>query len=341
MGCKYSKPEIPIKFFRDFEQKLPECRGKTIVITGTTTGTGYIAALTVARKGAASICLLNRQSIRSSSSLNNLQQLVPGAKFISINCDLSDFSSVNNAISELKRLYGNDGIDILANNAGIMMIKDQATVDGYDVQMQTNHLSHFLLTKGLMPLLEIAASKNGEARVVNHTSEARKGKPFDPKYCRQNGGKLGGDGVSMKIERYHQTKLANALFTYALSAKLVAKGSKVKALCAHPGLAATNLQVTTGQDAGPGCLSCVLSLLFSAGQPQSAEDGTMGLLKCMIDQEVESGVLYGPNGSSQTTGWMSGLAVKIVPDVPEARDEQAMQDLWTVSEEAIGASFVI
>ena len=64
-------------------------------------------------------------------------------------------------------------IDVLCNNAGVMAMKDIATSDGYDVQMQVNHLSHFLLTKELLPLIKLAAESKGEARIVNHTSVAR------------------------------------------------------------------------------------------------------------------------------------------------------------------------
>jgi len=70
----------------------------------------------------------------------------------------------------------------LQNNAGVMALPDARTKDGYDIQMQTNHLSSFLLTQGLMPLLELAASRTGEARIVNHSSGAARGRPLERKY---------------------------------------------------------------------------------------------------------------------------------------------------------------
>lgn len=82
-----------------------------------------------------------------------------------------------------------------ASYAGVMALPDQANKDGYDVQMATNHLSHFLLTRDVMPLLEKAAERHGEARVVQMSSEARKGAPVDAKYYGKNGGNLGGDGT--------------------------------------------------------------------------------------------------------------------------------------------------
>ena len=151
-------------------------------------------------------------------------------------------------MEEIKSKY--DVIDVLVNNAGVMALKDQATMDGYDVQMQTNVISHFLITKELFPLFR----KSEEARIVNHSSMARLGGPLDMDYFEKKGGNLGGDGTDEenlsfqgpRWERYHQTKLANCAFTYGLKKKLEeANITNIIPLLAHPGLALTNLQVTT------------------------------------------------------------------------------------------------
>ena len=128
-----------------------------------------------------------------------------------------------------------EGIDVLCCNAGIMAIHDEATKDGYDVQMQVNHLSHFLLAKELMPLLEKAAAKRHRARIITHSSSAR----FSPanmsgklaaKYFGKNGGDLGGDGGWGRWMRYHQTKLANAVFAAELDRRLRAHQGRHLAL---------------------------------------------------------------------------------------------------------------
>jgi NAD(P)-dependent dehydrogenase (short-subunit alcohol dehydrogenase family) len=97
------------------------------------------------------------------------------------------------------------------------MLPNKPTKDGYEQQMQTNHLSHFLLTSLLMPCLERAASAKGIARVVNHSSIARKrpGTPLAAKYLEKHGD-FGGESASDASERYHQTKLANLAFTVGL-----------------------------------------------------------------------------------------------------------------------------
>ena len=265
MGVSSSQPlDIPVKWFPEFEQKLPSQKGKTICITGCTTGTGYFVARTAVRKGACNVLLLNRESERAVKAEQALKDELSTLKESSsssmttnietIPCDLQDFESVKSAITSIKSKY--QSIDILCNNAGVMAIEDKATKDGYDIQMQTNHLSHFFLTKELLPLLKKAVEVNGEARVCNHSSEARHGKPLEGNYFGKNGGNLGGNGNSMlfggaRWVRYQQSKLANTVFSLCLAERFE-KISGLKSVCAHPGLAATNLQVTSAQANGMG-----------------------------------------------------------------------------------------
>ena len=170
--------------------------------------------------------------------MKQLQAEVPNGKFEAIVCDLQNFASVRSAAEAIKAKY--EVVDVLVNNAGVMALKDQATGDGYDVQMQTNVISHFLITKELFPLLQ----KSNEARIVNHTSMARLGGPLASEYFEQKGGDLGGDGTEAqnvsfqgpRWERYHQTKLANCAFTYGLKKRLEAANiTNVLPLLAHPG----------------------------------------------------------------------------------------------------------
>lgn len=178
----YDKPaDVPSKHFPAFVETLPSLVGKTIAITGTTSGTGYHTALTCAKKGA-SVVLLNRPSERATAAQAKLQEMAgPGASFTAVECDLQSFASVRAAAAQLNAKFASTGLDVLCNNAGVMALADVATDDGYDVQMQTNHLSHFLLLKEVFPLLEKAASERGEARVVHHTSLARFGEAFGEK----------------------------------------------------------------------------------------------------------------------------------------------------------------
>lgn len=315
--------------------------GKTVVITGTTSGTGQVAARTVASLGA-KVLVLNRASARSTASLAELTAAHPDAEVHAVECDLQSFDSVATAAKTVADLCP-EGVHVLANNAGVMALADQATQDGYDVQMQTNHLSHFLLTRELMPLLDRAAKEGGEARVVNHSSVARMNpsKELSAEYLEQRGGSLGGDGNLLdkmffrggRWKRYNQTKLANAAFTAALHHKLSASDSKVKALVAHPGFARTHLQKTSASAGGMSTRGT--DLIGRMGQ--SAEDGAMGLISCMVLPGAQSGQFYGPGSG------MTAMRGKAEPFALEAfYDNEATRNLlWSKSEEATGGEFTI
>eukprot|EP00615_Pteridomonas_danica_P012568 CAMPEP_0114347744 /NCGR_PEP_ID=MMETSP0101-20121206/14153_1 /TAXON_ID=38822 ORGANISM="Pteridomonas danica, Strain PT" /NCGR_SAMPLE_ID=MMETSP0101 /ASSEMBLY_ACC=CAM_ASM_000211 /LENGTH=334 /DNA_ID=CAMNT_0001485253 /DNA_START=180 /DNA_END=1184 /DNA_ORIENTATION=- len=330
MGGTYSQARVvETQWFNDFQEGLPSVEGKVIAITGCTSGTGYICARTCARKGA-HVVMLNRASERSEKALEKLTQDAPGAQITKVDCDLMDFDSVRSAALKLKEKFSDQGIDVLCNNAGIMAMEDKATKDGYDVQMQTNHLSHFLLSKEIFTLLEKAGELRGEARIVNHSSGARKHPAgnLGAQYLGKNGGNLGGNGASMMFgarwQRYHQTKLANAVFTLALADKLNEAKSKVKVACATPGLSATNLQVATAADGGMGSS---WFMRFS----QSAEDGTMPLLQCCLGTETVNGDFFEPSGMLALSGLPNKIQLEPICTLPESR-----VIIWEESEKACG-----
>jgi len=312
--------------FPAFRNKLPRMDGKVIAITGCTTGTGAICAMTCAQLGA-SVIMLNRASTRANNALADLRRIVPGCSATLVPCDLRSFDSVRNACSKLREDLASCGLDVLCNNAGIMAAKDEATVDGCDTQMQTNHLSHFLLTVELWPLLVKAVSLRGEARVVNQTSVARGEKRLDEKFLRKNGGNLDGDGFA-RWTRYQQSKLASLVFTYALRDRQ----NSVKALVAHPGIASTNLQVSTAQSGG---MWHSIRTLLIPRIAQSCEDGSMGVLRCCCEHGVKSGDFFGPGAQG-----LKGAAVLIPPGPEEAIADVATRELlWRVSCEVTDATF--
>ena len=332
MGGAYSQPrDVKSCLFPAFATALPSQAGRVVAVTGSTSGTGFVAARMCAKLGA-HVLLLNRPSARSEAALKAIAEDAPGG-VSAIDCDLQSFASVRAAAVAVKAAVGEQGLDVLCCNAGVMALRDAATADGHDVQMQTNHLSHFLLAKELQPLLEKAAALRGEARIVNHSSGARNVPPgaLEAKYFGRNGGQLGGDGASMLFAgarwvRYHQTKLANAVFTLALADKLAARKSPIKALCAAPGLAATNLQVTTHAEGG---MAATWIMRFA----QSAEDGTMPLLAAMLWPDAVNGGFYEPPGMAAMVGAATSKDLR----KEKYCDAKARALLWAESEKACGA----
>ncbi|CAE7496928.1 unnamed protein product [Symbiodinium natans] len=288
-----------------------------MAVTGCTSGTGKIFARVCAQKGA-KLVLLNRDSLRATEALREISEVSQAAgapEPLGIPCDLTSFKSVREAGAKLQAELREVGLDVLCNNAGIMGFGDKATEDGCDIQMQTNHLSHFLLTYLCMPLLDKAASLRGESRVVNHSSSARvmDGPEFtnklQEKYLQKNGGNLGGNSDKImqgaNFVRYQQSKLANVVFTYALHKRLQDCGSKVKALVAHPGVAPTQLSVGTMSAGGASDLERIpawATKLFFKLKYQTEEDGTVGILRNSCDPAAESGDFFGPLGRGGATG---------------------------------------
>ena len=244
---------IPDIYYPQQLNTIPSLQHKNYAITGCTSGTGFYCAKAAITKNANMVLLLNRHSDRATNAHNKLTEYKKECNsntiIYTVNCDLQSFESVKKCAPMVEALCANSGgLDALVNNAGIMGVPDTRTVDGFDVQMQTNHLSHFLLSYLLMPSLELAADTRGEARIVQHSSGARsKDRATDLDTATVPGmlkaeffnqcepGTLGGDGFPACFNRYHQTKLSNPVFTMALHDLLGKLNSKVKSICADPG----------------------------------------------------------------------------------------------------------
>jgi len=299
--------------------------------------------------------LLNRPSPRSVASLEKLRDTVPEGKFVPIDCDLQDFDSVRTAAEEIKA-KGYTSIYCLSNNAGIMAVPDEITkANGFDKQIQTNYLSHFLLTRELFPLIVAASKQYGDARIVQHSSEARHSTPnqcLEEKYFlkQESDGMLGGNKIKWFLKggpwyRYFQSKLASSVFTQCIHDKLLASKNEdcknILSLSAHPGACDTNL--FDQHKSGSYLMSRIIEPLVLHFFFQSAADGSMGLLKGMIDSRdnVVGGTLYGPEIlGPKINNNMRGPAVPN-PLSPCESDPKGKIMLWRTSEQAIGATFDI
>lgn len=195
---------------------------KTALITGPTSGIGRVTALELARQGYDLILVA-----RNEAKARGLQLEIGNDVSIAfIQCDLSSLISVKEAVREITANYRQ--IDLLINNAGIIVQRRQTTVEGIELTFATNHLGPFLLTTGLIGLLKAADS----ARVVNLTSAAH----FLA--FRYQTAKLTHPPHYYDLLIYSRSKLANILFSNELSERLAPFGITSNAV--HPGIVSSN-----------------------------------------------------------------------------------------------------
>jgi NAD(P)-dependent dehydrogenase (short-subunit alcohol dehydrogenase family) len=208
--------------------------GKNIVITGGNTGLGKATATKLASLGANTI-LLCKTAARGEAAVAEIKQTTGSDKVSTIQVDLSDLSSIQRGVADLKQRV--NSIDILVNNAGVMAIPQRTTTkDGFEMHMGINHLGHFALTGQLLDLL-----RNGDdmKRIVNVASHAHLFGDID-----KNNLMLDKPGSYEPWPAYGNSKQANILFTKELARRLQTVSSAstpIVALCCHPGLCRTEL----------------------------------------------------------------------------------------------------
>ncbi|KQX61296.1 oxidoreductase [Streptomyces sp. Root1310] len=284
---------------------IPDQTGRTVVVTGANSGLGLATVEALARAGA-HVVLAVRDPRRGEAAA----AAVPGSVEVR-RLDLADLSSVR----EFAAGWRGD-LDLLINNAGVMNVPEGRTKDGFETQFGTNHLGHFALTNLLLPYVT--------DRVVVLSSGAHR-MPGRPRIHFEN---LDLSGEYAPMAAYSQSKLANLLFTLELQRRLGEAGSTVRAVAAHPGWAATNLQ---GHDA-----SLLRRLFMRVGNRLIAQDGRAGALPTLYAavRDLPGASYVGPDGLFEMRG-----APTLVGRSAAASDPAAALRLWTVSEELTGVTF--
>jgi NAD(P)-dependent dehydrogenase (short-subunit alcohol dehydrogenase family) len=297
---------------------IPDLTGKVIIVTGANSGIGYEAAKEFTRKGAQTI-LACRNMEKAETALAQIRDEIPDAQAEIMQLDLSRLDSVRAFVDTFKAKY--DRLDVLLNNAGIMMVPYGTTEDGFERQFGTNHLGHFALTGMLIDLL----SNTPDSRVVNVSSNGhRQGKmDFD------NLMYVNGNGYS-PMQAYGRTKLANLLFTYELQRRLEDQKLDVISVAAHPGISETNLGAHL-QD----------KLAFKMLRPiferigQSAAMGALPSIRAAVDSEVAGGEYFGPGGTME----MNGYPV-LVPSSKASHNLEDAKKLWKVSQQLTSVEYL-
>jgi NAD(P)-dependent dehydrogenase (short-subunit alcohol dehydrogenase family) len=298
---------------------VPDLSGRRALVTGVTSGLGETVALELARAGA-EVVLAARSPDKLDATEAHLRRQLPDARLRRLRVDLADLGSVRRAAAEASAL---GPLHLLVNNAGVMATPYQRTVDGFELQLATNHLGPFALTGLLLPALVAS----GDARVVSTGSQAhrmaRRAPLGDPRAPR---------GRYSRWEAYAQSKLAHLMFAFELDRRLHAAGLPVVAVAAHPGFSATGLMSTGLGEGGSRATRAVLVGAFRAlGQPPR-----LGALPTLMaaTADLPGGSYVGPRDFFQMRGQPRLVGARRL-----ARDPDARRRLWELSEAATGVSY--
>jgi NAD(P)-dependent dehydrogenase (short-subunit alcohol dehydrogenase family) len=284
---------------------LPDQSGRTVVITGATSGIGQATAGALAGAGAR-VVLAVRDPEKGAATADLIEREHPGAIVQVRPLDLADLSSVRGFV----RAWSGP-VDVVINNAGVMALRPQHTVDGFELQFGTNHLGHFALSTLLLPVIT--------DRVITVSSDAHRWAHLDlddPNWQRRR---------YRAWQAYGQSKLANLLFTLELDRRLRTSGRR--ALAVHPGWVRTRLG--TGRLGAPAvAVSRVVGSIFG----QSAERGAWSSLYAAT-QDLPGGSFVGPDGPAGNRGRPC-----LIGRSAAASDPELAVRLWTLSERLTAAS---
>ncbi|MFT4708248.1 MAG: NAD(P)-dependent dehydrogenase (short-subunit alcohol dehydrogenase family) [Yoonia sp.] len=309
MTAKQQKEHKMISEFKNWTDKnLPRQDGKTVLITGGNSGIGYCAALALAKAGA-QVVIAGRSADRVNQAIRDIETACVDGRVEAGIVDLASLKSVDQFAEQFKATHPN--LDILINNAGVMMPPEGKTEDGFESQFGVNFVGHFALTRLLYDRLQTTAG----SRIVTLSSIAHRGASIDFDNLRLE------KPYDQKRE-YYQSKLANLLFTLELGRRIDAKGDNVLSVACHPGFTQTELQ----RHIDPAILAGMTFM--------ETWQGSLPTLMAATGSSVAQGDYYGPDGPGEFGGY---------PAIGEidasALDMAAARKLWDVGEDVTGIKF--
>jgi NAD(P)-dependent dehydrogenase (short-subunit alcohol dehydrogenase family) len=290
---------------------VPDQGGRTAVVTGANSGIGFETARMLAERGA-TVILACRDVAKGEAARARISG--PGPVAVQ-HLDLGSLASVRAAAGEIHDRH--QRLDLLINNAGLMMPPYGTTTDGFEQQFGTNHLGHFALTGLLLDLLLPVAG----SRVVTVSSNMHRA-------GRLNFADLQSAQRYRRVAAYGQSKLANLMFSYELQRRLAAAGAQTSALAAHPGTAITALTRYFP--------AAVDRAYHAIGQPiaQQPQAGALPTLRAATDPAARGGEYYGPDGWLEFKG-----SPHRVSSSARSHDERAQRRLWQESERLTGVRY--
>jgi NAD(P)-dependent dehydrogenase (short-subunit alcohol dehydrogenase family) len=294
---------------------IPSQRGRSAIVTGTG-GLGFEDALALAKAGS-EVIIAGRNAEKGAAAVAKIRAEVPFANVRFEHLDLASLASIKDFGKRLRSQR--NSIDLLINNAGVMVPpKREETDDGFELQLGTNYLVHFVLTAELLPLL----LKGNNPRVVTLSSvAAREGEiNFDDLNAQKN---------YSPMQVYSQSKLACLMFAFELQQHSDANGWGITSIAAHPGISRTDLlHNAPGRRSVIGIARSLLWFLF-----QPASQGALPTLFAATSPLAKGAGYYGPNRMSETRGFPTEAKIP-----KQALDAEASVKLWKISQKLTGAS---
>lgn len=282
---------------------IPDQAGRVAIITGASSGIGFETARALAGKNA-TVVMAVRDKRKGERALKDILNENPNAHLEIMHLDLADLMSIKDFADNYLKKF--ERLDLLINNAGVMIPPYSKTKDGFELQFGTNHLGHFALTGLLLGLI----LKTNDSRIVNVSSGAHR-------Y-----GNINFDDLNWKKRKYLKwrsygdSKIANLYFTYELRDKLKKIGTRTIVTSAHPGISISELQRHSK-------FVKILTRIFG----MKSEQGALPILRAAVDSDAENGDYFGPDGWRELKGYP-----KKVRSNRRSQDKEIAKKLWKLSE---------
>lgn len=280
--------------------------GRVAIVTGANRGIGLPTAGELSRHGVR-VVMACRSVERARGAASRIESGVRAGGVVVMELDLADLASVRGFAEEFRRRF--DRLDLLINNAGVMLPPLSRTADGFEAQLGTNHLGHFALTARLLDMLRETAG----SRVVTVASTGHRFAAIDFDDLQWEARRY------QPIRAYFESKLANLLFTCELQRRFDRAGMQSLSVAAHPGWAGTDLLR----------FSRIL-LWLSSLLAMRPSQGALPTLYAATAPDVQPGGYYGPDGFAQIWGHPGQVRAS-----PGSRDPSMAARLWAVSEELV------
>jgi NAD(P)-dependent dehydrogenase (short-subunit alcohol dehydrogenase family) len=281
-------------------------QGKVAVVTGANTGIGYETALELFKQGA-KVYMACRNETKATEAIQRIKADGGSGQLVYLHLNLASLESVK--AFQLKQ--HETALDLLINNAGIMIPPASKTEDGFETQFGVNFLGHFALTGHLFSLLE----STKKSRIVTVSSIAHRGAVIDFENFQL-------EKLYTPWREYGQSKLGNIIFTLELEKRLRKNGCQTVSLAAHPGFSETDLQKYMDKD------------MLASLELMTAKEGAQPTLAACLRPDATGGQYWGPDGHNEQKGKPAVAKIDAA-----ALNEELNAQLWDWATEATGVKF--